>query len=213
MKFSMRTVIVATVVIVMAVFVTIGVMQTQKQAASPPPMAYDPMAPTAGRDNQHPTDLSQQPIIVAVDTEYESEIAPVSLESLPQEIVSIPLTETVTGSDALKAVNMLHGTDIDVLDGLVVRYRLGQQGVDLWFTTSASVEEATELLTLMLEKMQNHEVYTPPIPMPIRKRIYYQTVSANDMNFFFQRGRQVVWVTLNVADEQMMPAMQAVVGI
>ncbi|NLY56741.1 MAG: hypothetical protein GX058_09590 [Firmicutes bacterium] len=209
MKFSTRTVVVATVVIVMAVFVAIGVMQTQKQAATPAPVVYDPMTPT----NQHPADLSQQSIIVAVDTEYESAIEPVAVGNLPQQIVGVPLTETLVGQDALKAINMIHGTNIKVLDGLVARYRLGQQSIDLWFTTSASVDEATELLTLMLEKMQNHSVYSTPIPMPIRKRIYYQTVSANDINFFFQRGRQVVWVTLNIADEQMMPAMQAVVGI
>lgn len=219
MKLSMRNLIIIGVAVIMVGIVAVGYLQTNQQKAALPPSGStysspDLMGPGAmGSMTGGADELAQAEIPVAVDAEYEAEVAPLTTDNLPKTILDLGLNQVTSGGPALEAINQLHGTEITVTDGMVVKYGTQGNGLEIWFSTSPTVEEATGLLTAMIEKMQSNEVYSTPVPMPIRKRLYYQTIGHDLMHFFYQRGNQLVWVTLDVPQEKLMSAMKEVVAL
>ncbi|MBO8125736.1 MAG: hypothetical protein H0Z38_00700 [Firmicutes bacterium] len=225
MKISIRNLIIVSVVVIMVGVIAAAIVQTNRQAAAPGTKVtqIDPNDPIYGPTRPNTTmppagdgstmDISEAEIPVAVDVEYEEGVEPLTARDLPADIVGVKLSQVIEGQAAIEAISKLHGKEITVSDGLVAKYGQKGEGIELWFSTSPTVDEATQLLRAMIEKMEDNEIYSTPVPMPIRKRIFYQTIGHDLMHFFWQRGRQLVWITLDLPQEQLMPAMKEVVGL
>lgn len=209
MKMSARNLIIGGVIVLMVAVIGVGLIQT-RQSSTPPSTMPGPMD---GLSSMGSANMGNVEIPVVVDVDYESAVLPLTVATLPKEILALDLAQVTQGSEALEAINTLHGKGITVSDGIVARY--GQKGnsLEFWFSTSPSVEEASQLLSQMIEKMKTNDIYSTPMPMPIRKRLYYQTIGNGLMHFFYQRGSQLVWVTLDLPQEQMMTAMKEIIEL
>ena len=210
MKMSARNLIIGGVIVVMVVVIGVGLIQTRQSSTPPSTMP----APTMdGLSSMGSANMGSMEIPVVVDADYEAAVVSLTPANLPKDILALELVQVIQGPEALEAINTLHGKGIVVSDGIIARYGQKGNGLEFWFSTSPSVEEASQLLSQMIEKMKTNDIYSTPMPMPIRKRLYYQTIGHGLMHFFYQRGTQLVWVTLDLPQEQMMTAMKEIIDL
>jgi hypothetical protein len=71
-------------------------------------------------------------------------------------IQGLKLVELITGHDAIKEINQLHGRSINVVRGFIAHY----EGVDdkavIWASEASSQELAQEQIAVMIQKMKSN---------------------------------------------------------
>ena len=72
------------------------------------------------------------------------------------DIEGLELVKLISGDDAIKEINKLHGMPIDVVRGFIAHY----QGVDdkatIWVSEASSEKLATEQIAVMIDKMKGN---------------------------------------------------------
>jgi len=134
-------------------------------------------------------------VVVAGGTwAYNRFLSTATTGPLPRDVEGIPLVELKSGQEALKSINRLHGTSIEVVDGYVATYQKGAEKVQVWISRAASEEKARELVDIMTSKMQNHQVFSTPDRYDIKGRTFYYTTGAGMQNYYWVQGADVYWV-------------------
>lgn len=134
-------------------------------------------------------------VVVALGTwAYDRFLSQATTGPLPREVEGIPLVELQSGQEALKSINRLHGTSIEVVDGYVATYQKGAEKVQVWISRAASEEKARELVEIMTQKMQDNPVFEKPERFDIKGRTFYFTTGAGMQNYYWAQGTDVYWV-------------------
>ena len=71
-------------------------------------------------------------------------------------IEGLELVNSVTGADAMKAINKLHGMPINVVRGFVANYKGTHDKATVWVSEASSQKLAKQQITLMFHKMKNN---------------------------------------------------------
>jgi hypothetical protein len=71
-------------------------------------------------------------------------------------IEGLELVEWISGDEAIKAVNKLHGMPIDAVTAFIAKYKGPQEMATIWVSEAASKELAKEQITIMLQKMKDN---------------------------------------------------------
>ncbi len=122
---------------------------------------------------------------------------PVQSGAIPEQLAGLEQVQLVTGEEARRQVDQLHGLSIPVKDAYVVTYAGGQEKVVLWVTVSGTAREAEELLSKMVEKMQDTENFTPPQAFQVRNQVIYSSSGIGMNHYFFARGKELFWVAVS----------------
>ncbi len=122
-------------------------------------------------------------------------------ESFPEKIGGMTRTEFLTGPEALKRINMLHGKDIEAEDGAVAVYRDGPQSSVVFVTRSASPEIAkaqTEaMLKGMFENPKGH--FSDPVAAEMDGLRVVRFKGLSQAHFIFQVDDASWWLSTDPA--------------
>lgn len=77
------------------------------------------------------------------------------VEPFDPHIEGLELVEWITGDDAMKAINKLHGMPIDVVTGFIAQYKGPHEKATIWVSEAASQELAEEQIMIMIQKMKD----------------------------------------------------------
>lgn len=70
-------------------------------------------------------------------------------------IEGLKLVKLITGDDAIKAINQLHGRPINVLKGFIAQYKGVHDKATIWVSEASSQELAQRQIAVMIQKMKN----------------------------------------------------------
>jgi hypothetical protein len=72
-------------------------------------------------------------------------------------IEGLELVEWVSGDEAIKAINKLHGMPIDVVTAFIAKYKGPDEKATIWVSEAASEELAEEQILVMIQKMKDNK--------------------------------------------------------
>lgn len=111
----------------------------------------------------------------------------------PSQLDGLPLVNLQRGEEALEAINRLHATAIEIVDGYVATYGRGHEQVIVWWARAASEARARELVEVMTEKMAASPMFSQPRPVRLGGRRLYFTEGAGMRNYYWASGTDVYW--------------------
>ncbi len=122
-------------------------------------------------------------------------------ESFPEKIGDLVRTEFLTGEEALKRINMLHGKDIEAVDGAVAVYKGGAQSAVVFVTRSASAEIAKEQTEAMLKGMTENASghFMDPVGAEMDGVRVTRFKGMGQAHFIFQVGDASWWLSTDPA--------------
>ena len=142
--------------------------------------------------------------ILAALTQSRANAAP----PFDPEIEGMRLMKLVSGTEALRAINTLHGTAIPMKEGFIAHYLGGQGKATVWVSEAPSEPLGKEQIDVMIEKMKQNK------RSPFRQ--YHQTVENNvtvirfhgmgQIHCVFQIGAWVYWTSAGDKDTEMLLA-------
>jgi hypothetical protein len=71
-------------------------------------------------------------------------------------IQDLKLVELVTGHDAIKDINQLHGRSINVVRGFIAHYEGAHDKAVIWASEASSQELAEKQIAVMIQKMKSN---------------------------------------------------------
>jgi len=111
----------------------------------------------------------------------------------PAQLEGLPLVRLQRGEEALQAINRLHRTAIEIVDGYVAAYGNAHEQVIVWWARAASEAKARELVDVMTEKMAASPLFSRPQPVTVGGRRLHFTVGAGMRNYYWVSGQDVYW--------------------
>jgi len=81
---------------------------------------------------------------------------PSSGPSFDPHIQDLELVKLITGDEAIKAINKLHGMSIDVVMGLIAHYEGMNDKATIWVSEASSQDLAEEQIVVMIRKMKSN---------------------------------------------------------
>ena len=72
------------------------------------------------------------------------------------DIQGLKLVKLITGHDAIKAINQLHGRSINVVRGFIAHYEGVYDKAVIWVSEASSQELAQEQIAVMIQKMKSN---------------------------------------------------------
>lgn len=126
----------------------------------------------------------------------------------PRELDGQPLVQLQRGEEAVRAINRLHRTAIEIVDGYVATYGRGHGQIVVWRAKATSETKAHELVNAMTEKMATSSIFSQPRPVTVGGRLLYFTAGAGMRNYYWASGRDVFWVGIvSAREEQVIEAL------
>ena len=112
-------------------------------------------------------------------------------------IEGLKLVKLITGDEAIKAINQLHGRPINVLRGFIAQYKCGHDKATIWVSEASSQELAERQIAVMIQKMKN--IGTSPFS-------HYRTLDINgikviafdgmgQIHYVFRDNAWAYWIT------------------
>ncbi|MCX6064511.1 MAG: hypothetical protein NT121_01975 [Chloroflexi bacterium] len=129
--------------------------------------------------------------------------------NVPQAMAGYPLSQSLTGAEALASIKQLHGVDFPLASGLVAEY--GQKNATLWLAETSSDAQAAELVKSMEARIaQGGTTFTPMSVVQFSGHDVYMLDNQGEFNFYFQSGAKVIWLAIDTAKaEQAMKELLA----
>ena len=133
-------------------------------------------------------------------------VAPPGLteEEFPKELAELPLAHIITGDEAKTQISQLHGTDIEITEGLVAMF--GAPGDNrqmmMWISESATKEDATKLLDIMNEKMLSNKVFSNFQEKDLDGLTYYYVSGIGLDNYYYQKDKRLYWIGINDSNSE-----------
>ena len=113
---------------------------------------------------------------------------------LPGQIAGLPLTNLTTGQQAIQEINQLHGKAFDLTSGTVGSYGQDHQ-VIMWVAAAADIPTAVEILVAMRDRIaEGNSPFTLTGELQNGNRTIYTLDGLDQVHFYFQSGKQIVWV-------------------
>ena len=109
------------------------------------------------------------------------------------------LVKLIGGDEAVRAIDRLHGTPIDVLRGYIAHYGGGGGEATIWVSEAASQEAAQEQIDVMIHKMKGN----PKSPFDEYRSLEKKGSPVigfrglGQAHYVFRTGRWVYWVSAN----------------
>jgi len=122
-------------------------------------------------------------------------------ESFPEKIGGKTLSELQTGQDALKRINMLHGKNIEAVDGAVAVYKGGAQPTVVFVTRAASADMAQKQTEAMLKGMFGNQNghFSDPVTAEMDGLQVVRFKGLGQAHFIFQKGDASWWLSTDPA--------------
>ena len=113
---------------------------------------------------------------------------------LPVQIAGLPLTNLTTGQQAIEEINQLHGKAFELTSGAVGSYGQDNQ-VIMWVAAATDIPTAVEILVAMRDRIdEGNSPFTPTGELQSGKRTIFILDGLGQVHFYFQSGKQIVWV-------------------
>lgn len=138
--------------------------------------------------------------------------------SFPQALQGLPLSQIVSGPQAVAMISKLHGSDISVRQGYIASY-IGSQGqIMIWVSESDNEKGAVELFEIMDERIAapgqtglGQPPFTDRRPLNLNGKKVIAVKGMGMENYYYQIGNKVYWVAAGGVDP--MKALEAVMKI
>ncbi len=117
------------------------------------------------------------------------------------QIDGLKLTKLVSGHEAIKAINKLHGTPIRVLRGFIAHYKAKQQKATIWVSEAYSEDLADKQIKIMISKMKSSKrsPFSQYNASDFRKTKVIGFHGMGQIHYVFRINKWVYWVS---ADEK-----------
>lgn len=113
-------------------------------------------------------------------------------DPLPATLAGAPMTDEVTGSQAIQQISSLHGTDMPMVSAEIGQYANGR--LTVWMSTESDPAGAADMVVRMRERISGGgSPFDPPRPFAAEPGVW-TTRGMGQMHFFFARGDVVWWL-------------------
>jgi len=118
--------------------------------------------------------------------------------ALPDQAAGLRLTSVSSGNQALREITQLHGKEFPLVSGDVGRYGDNNQ-VIVWVAEAADIAAAEKILLAMRNRIdEGNSPFTPIGELQIEDRTIFTLDGLGQVHFYFQSGKQIVWVAADV---------------
>jgi hypothetical protein len=112
---------------------------------------------------------------------------------VPQSLAGVALSQVMTGEEAIRSINQLHGKEFPLEDGSVAVY--GSENATLWISVAADDAAARELTDQMVARIaEGDSPFTDEGAMDIGGVTLYALTGLGQHHFYWQSGNLVLWV-------------------
>jgi len=122
---------------------------------------------------------------------------------LPENIGEWQQTKLVTGIEALKKIDRLHGKSITVEEGVIGSYQAAKKGPAMvWVSRSKTPALTLEQAQVMADKMVSNprSPFHDPETLKIKKTKIYKFLGMGQVHYIFCRERLAYWISGPPAD-------------
>ncbi len=133
-------------------------------------------------------------VLVLLGGLLRNQVANVARQSLPHSIAGLTLSESITGEQAMKEVNKLHGLTIPVQDAWIGHY--GGQKAVVWVAQSRDDYEAMSLIGAMAGKIgRGNEYFGNLETLTVDwQKVYVVSDREGQKHYFYQTLNRVIWI-------------------
>jgi hypothetical protein len=124
---------------------------------------------------------------------------PSSDPSFDPHIQDLELVKLITGDDAIKAINKLHGMSIDVARGLIAHYEGMNDKATIWVSEASSRNLAEEQIVVMIRKMKSNS-RSPFSHYRTMNKKGFRVIAFDGMgqvHYVFRDNKWVYWISAN----------------
>ncbi len=135
-----------------------------------------------------------------------------ALGAVPTQIGGISRTEVVTGAEALADLKQMHGKDVS--DGLVGGW-IGHYGkqATVWLSEARDDATASRVLQAMTSRIgAGNQYFKNQQDIQVNGRQVYTATGQGQRHYYYQQGRQVIWVAAPAGREEQF-LKEALLGI
>jgi len=124
---------------------------------------------------------------------------PVHLSFLfPETIEGLRRVQLITGIQALKEINKLHGKEIEIIEGSIGTYQApdGPKAM-VWISRSRKANSARHQTEIMIKKMlvSPHSPFHHPVQRELRGITIYQFQGMGQIHYIFCWNDLVFWIS------------------
>lgn len=141
---------------------------------------------------------------------YGSEAIEPAVAPLPEQLVGLPLSMKMTGTQATREFDMLHNQHFPLTSGAVGMY--GEQQAALWVGGAAFKFMAAGMVTAMDNKIsEGRSPFTQAGELNSGGRTIYALEGMGQKHYYFQSKNLVIWLAADpsVADEALEQTLEA----
>lgn len=126
-----------------------------------------------------------------------------ALHNLPSEYAGLKQVALADGDDGLKAIDKLHGKNINVTHGYKVTYAGGDEQITVWAAGTKNEEDAVAVLMDMVNKMKSSTSmpFTKPVAFKFGDYTIYYSEGMGAKHYYYAKGNLVYWIELTTARE------------
>lgn len=116
-------------------------------------------------------------------------------DPLPANLAGAPMTNEVTGPEAIRQIASLHGTDLPIVSAEIGQYADGR--LTVWMSTESDPADAADMVVRMGERISGGgSPFAPPRPFAAEPGVW-RTRGMGQTHFFFARGDTVWWLAVD----------------
>lgn len=141
---------------------------------------------------------------------YQSGTIQPAVVPLPEQLVGLPQSTKITGTQATQEFDMLHNQHFPLTSGAVGIY--GDQRATLWIGGAPFNFMATDMITAMHDKISDGgSPFTPKGEFKDGKRTIYALEGMGQNHYYFQSKNLVIWLAVepSIADEALKQTLEA----
>ncbi|OEF96462.1 hypothetical protein [Desulfuribacillus alkaliarsenatis] len=122
---------------------------------------------------------------------------------VPETLGDFTLVGLLVGEEALADIDRLHGTAIDIIDGIIAEYANDRGDFFvLWISESRDEEEAYWLFEIMDEMMPRSPTYIGRTEVTIANQDMIYVTSARMENYYWATGIYNYWIGIYDGDDE-----------
>jgi len=122
---------------------------------------------------------------------------PTSGPTFDPDIGNLKLVRLITGEDAIKAINKLHGMPIDVVSGFIADYEGQHDKATVWVSEASSQELAKKQIAVMIHKMKNsrQSPFSHYRPLDIQGLKVTAFDGMGQVHYVFVKNKWAYWIS------------------
>jgi len=125
--------------------------------------------------------------------------------AFPPHLGGLELTHQVSGPEAIRDIERLHGVRMDMADASIFHYSAGGERVQVWVARAPSEKGAEDLLQRMTLGMEGGDSpFTPPRPQIMDGQEVFFSQGQGAYHYYYRKGDRVIWVQIEARDPQLL---------